>query len=318
MGGPEMPPKPPSARGAPGRRGAPRSHVGSGRLAGMAPSPAALGAPRGTRGAVRLELRWTASGVSAHGGRRCTSRFRAWRRLGSGMRRRRGTLPGTRPFGDLTSPFVPEAREALAPAGLDLAQVAFARQVHGVDACARGAGRALAGAVDILVTTERGLPLAISTADCLAITVCDPDAPALAVAHVGWRGTVQGGAAATVAALDAAGARVERMRVAHRALDRAVLLRGRRAGHRAVSRGLSARLGAMGAPGASGALDARPLARQRGSPGGGRARTLGHRERAPVHGLSAGSVLLVPEGAPRPAHHRGGSSVMGGRFEAPR
>ena len=121
-------------------------------------------------------------------------------------------FPGTRPFGDATSPFLPEAREALLPAGLDLAQVAYGRQVHGV-AHARVTSGGLAGTVDILVTTARGLPLAISTADCLAVTVCDPDAPALAIAHVGWRGTVQGGATATVAALDAAGARVERMRV---------------------------------------------------------------------------------------------------------
>jgi YfiH family protein len=121
-------------------------------------------------------------------------------------------FPGARPFGDVTSPFTPEARAALQPAGIDLADVAYARQVHGVDH-ARMTKGGLAGAVDILVTTERGLPLAISTADCLAITACDPDAPALGVAHVGWRGSVQGGAAATVAALVAAGSRTERIRV---------------------------------------------------------------------------------------------------------
>jgi YfiH family protein len=64
------------------------------------------------------------------------------------------------------------------------------------------------------VTTEPEVPLAISTADCLAITAYDPRARALAVAHVGWRGTASGGAQATVRALSAAGARPERMRVA--------------------------------------------------------------------------------------------------------
>ena len=71
-----------------------------------------------------------------------------------------------------------------------------------------------AGAVDVLVTTEPGLPLAISTADCVAITAYDPRARAVAVAHVGWRGTARGGATATVAALVAAGGRPARMQVA--------------------------------------------------------------------------------------------------------
>jgi YfiH family protein len=67
-----------------------------------------------------------------------------------------------------------------------------------------------AGSVDILATAERGIPLAISTADCLAIIACDLAAPALAVAHVGWRGTVQGGAAAALKALAELGGRPER------------------------------------------------------------------------------------------------------------
>jgi YfiH family protein len=122
-------------------------------------------------------------------------------------------LPGARPFGDPVSPFGAEAAVALAPAGLHLGRAAFARQMHGVDAARVTAG-GHAGAVDILVTSEPGLPLAISTADCLAITAYDRVAPALAVAHVGWRGTASGGVPAMVAALAAAGGRAERMRVA--------------------------------------------------------------------------------------------------------
>jgi hypothetical protein len=99
------------------------------------------------------------------------------------------------------------------PAGLDLEGAAYARQVHGIErARVRQGGHA--GSVDILVTVERALPLAISTADCLAIIASDLEAPALVVAHVGWRGTVQGGAAATVKALTDAGGRLERARVA--------------------------------------------------------------------------------------------------------
>ena len=84
--------------------------------------------------------------------------------------------------------------------------------MHGVEA-ARIVKAGHAGPVDILVTTERGLPLAISTADCLAITMYDQAAHALSVAHVGWRGTASGGAPATVRALAAAGGRPERVRV---------------------------------------------------------------------------------------------------------
>jgi YfiH family protein len=122
-------------------------------------------------------------------------------------------LPGARPFGDPQAPFGEEAAVALAPAGIDLARAAFARQVHGIDV-ARVAKAGHAGSADILVTTEPGLPLAISTADCLAITACDRAAGVLAMSHVGWRGTAAGGATATVKALVAAGGRPGRMRVA--------------------------------------------------------------------------------------------------------
>jgi hypothetical protein len=58
------------------------------------------------------------------------------------------------------------------------------------------------------------VPLAIFTADCLAITAWDADAGALAVAHVGWRGTVKGAQQAAVTALGRLGADPGRLRVA--------------------------------------------------------------------------------------------------------
>jgi YfiH family protein len=111
-----------------------------------------------------------------------------------------------------TAPFNADARETLAAAGLDLGRVAYARQVHGADV-ARATG-GFAGAVDVLTTTERGVPLAIFTADCLAITAWDADASALSVAHVGWRGTVKGAQLAAVKALAALGATPAGLRVA--------------------------------------------------------------------------------------------------------
>jgi purine-nucleoside/S-methyl-5'-thioadenosine phosphorylase / adenosine deaminase len=89
-------------------------------------------------------------------------------------------------------------------------RVAWGWQVHGADVAAVDAG-GFAGHVDALVTTARGVPLAIFTADCLAIVLADVEAPALAVAHVGWRGTVRGTTQAAVAALLDAGARRERI-----------------------------------------------------------------------------------------------------------
>jgi YfiH family protein len=120
--------------------------------------------------------------------------------------------PGVTSPSEPPPPFNADSRETLAAAGLDLARVAYARQVHGA-AVARASG-GFAGAVDVLTTTERGVPLAIFTADCLAIVAWDGVVGALAVAHVGWRGTVQGAQRAAIAALGALGARPGRLRVA--------------------------------------------------------------------------------------------------------
>lgn len=120
--------------------------------------------------------------------------------------------PGVTSPSEPAPPFNADARETLAAAGLDLARVAYARQVHGA-AVARTSG-GFAGAVDVLTTTERGVPLAIFTADCLAIVAWDADAGALAVAHVGWRGTVKRAQQAAIAALGALGATPGRLRVA--------------------------------------------------------------------------------------------------------
>ncbi len=122
--------------------------------------------------------------------------------------------PGVTSPSEPTSPFTTDARETLAAAGLDLARVAYARQVHGADV-AHGLTRGgVAGAVDVLSTAERTMPLAVFTADCLAITLWDAEAGALALAHVGWRGTAKRAQQAAVDAATALGARPARLRVA--------------------------------------------------------------------------------------------------------
>src|SRR5712691_8431604 len=109
------------------------------------------------------------------------------------------------------APFNADAIRTLMVAGLDLTRVSYAKQVHGAEVARAPEGGGFAGTVDILVTVEPHAPLAIFTADCLAIVLYDPEVPALAAAHVGWRGTVRGVAQAAVAALGRLGARPERL-----------------------------------------------------------------------------------------------------------
>jgi YfiH family protein len=111
-------------------------------------------------------------------------------------------------------PFRAEASAVLGAAGLDMSRVGYARQVHGADSARVAVGGGFAGLVDILVTAERGVPLAIFTADCLAIVLYDPSAPALGMAHVGWRGTVRGATQAAVKAMGEVGGRAGSLRAA--------------------------------------------------------------------------------------------------------
>ncbi len=84
-------------------------------------------------------------------------------------------------------------------------------QVHGsrvvrVGPKRKGAGfgepaSALAG-VDAVVTSSRRMPLAILTADCVPVAMCDPAAGTFAVAHAGWRGLVAGVLQATLRVFD--------------------------------------------------------------------------------------------------------------------
>ena len=115
----------------------------------------------------------------------------------------------TRHFPGVTHPLEPRppfgsaARALLAGHGLG-GEPAFARQVHGADVIRVERG-GLAGHADALVTTRPGLPLCISTADCLPIVLYDARGGRLAVVHAGWRGTVQSVAPAAARALIQAG-----------------------------------------------------------------------------------------------------------------
>ncbi|MCU0954008.1 MAG: peptidoglycan editing factor PgeF [Hyphomicrobium sp.] len=67
---------------------------------------------------------------------------------------------------------------------------------------------------DAVVTTTPGLVIGVLTADCAPVLFADPEAGVVAAAHAGWRGAVAGIVEATVAEMERAGARKERIRAA--------------------------------------------------------------------------------------------------------
>lgn len=86
-------------------------------------------------------------------------------------------------------------RERLCRAlGADPALLTWMEQVHGHTVTVVGPeqfGRQIDGA-DGLVVGQRGVTLMALSADCPVVTVADPKAAVLGIAHAGWRGTVGG------------------------------------------------------------------------------------------------------------------------------
>ncbi len=80
-------------------------------------------------------------------------------------------------------------------------------QVHSPDVLHVTAAFADRPRADAMVTATPGLALGILTADCQPVLFCDPVAGVIGAAHAGWRGTRDGVLEATVAAMEALGAR---------------------------------------------------------------------------------------------------------------
>jgi hypothetical protein len=96
--------------------------------------------------------------------------------------------------------------------GFDPSTIVGLRQVHGADAClvkSEDAGKGAApgskplGSADALVSKDPGVTLMTLHADCLPILVVDPDLPAVAAIHSGWRGAVEDVAGSTIRAMKA-------------------------------------------------------------------------------------------------------------------
>jgi len=89
------------------------------------------------------------------------------------------------------------------------------RQVHGNRVYIIGPGHGGGPqAGDGMATAQRGLALAVFTADCVPVLMVDPERAIVAALHAGWRGTLANVANAGVAAMRQLGAHPHRIRVA--------------------------------------------------------------------------------------------------------
>lgn len=78
---------------------------------------------------------------------------------------------------------------------LGVERVQWLQQVHGIDVlriAAAQPGAASAPCADGLYTREQGVALAIMTADCLPVLLCDRGGREVAALHAGWRGLAGG------------------------------------------------------------------------------------------------------------------------------
>ena len=109
-----------------------------------------------------------------------------------------------------------ENRRRTVDALLPDAQLATLYQVHSARVVTLSEAPALdqRAEADAMVTDRPGLLLGILTADCVPVLYCDREAGVIGAAHSGWKGAIGGVNEATVAAMEALGARAERIAAA--------------------------------------------------------------------------------------------------------
>lgn len=105
---------------------------------------------------------------------------------------------------------------AAAALGIDADRLFTPHQVHGtgvaiVRSSDAGGQRPKA---DAMVTSERGIVVAVGTADCAPVLFADAQAGVVGAAHAGWRGAFAGILEATIAAMESLGARRGHIRAA--------------------------------------------------------------------------------------------------------
>jgi len=91
--------------------------------------------------------------------------------------------------------------------GLPAQALTTVHQVHSARAVPVTGPMSLRPEADAMVTATPGVLLAVLTADCQPVLLCDPKAGVIGAAHAGWRGAMDGVLEATLAAMEALGAR---------------------------------------------------------------------------------------------------------------
>ncbi|MFE9018250.1 peptidoglycan editing factor PgeF [Streptomyces sp. NPDC007808] len=110
--------------------------------------------------------------------------------------------------GDDTDAVITNRELAAKSLGLDPARVVWMNQVHGTDVAVVDGpwGDRPVPEVDTVVTAQRGLALAVLTADCVPVLLADPVAGIIAAAHAGRPGMLAGVVPATLRAMTERGA----------------------------------------------------------------------------------------------------------------
>lgn len=111
---------------------------------------------------------------------------------------------------------IAENRRRAVEAVLPGAQLATVFQVHSGDCVTviEPFEERLRPRADALVTNRPGLALGILTADCAPVLLADREAGVVGAAHAGWKGAIGGITDSTIAAMEALGAKRERIAAA--------------------------------------------------------------------------------------------------------
>ena len=87
-------------------------------------------------------------------------------------------------------------------------------QIHSADCITVTAPTSERPQGDALVTNRPGIALGILTADCAPVLLADREVGVVGAAHAGWKGAIGGVTDATIAAMEALGARRDRIAAA--------------------------------------------------------------------------------------------------------
>jgi len=87
-------------------------------------------------------------------------------------------------------------------------------QIHSPNVVNVDAPWSIAPQADAMVTKTRGIALGILSADCAPVLFADVEAQVIGAAHAGWKGALSGVIEATVATMEAQGARRSRIAAA--------------------------------------------------------------------------------------------------------